>query len=291
MTDCATQVGDTSRMAFDPDLADASKPSTPPERLRELGRHRLIAVRMAVAANPSAPGDLVIQLSADASPKLREQVACNPSIDDKTMLVLAEDREPPVRRAAAINARGRDRVLETLSRSDDAVVRQIVAWHNSVVPLHHDLQTRLATDHDGEVRGHIAGSTQYRALFEQLMDDSNPRVRGACAANPRAMRSDIERLITDRSATVRSMAVALGVVYPDDEQLIRLARDRSVSTQWAVIMRVDAPREALEIVAEEGDDMNRSQASASLAGGSYSDQVAASDREKRASALLLGPFL
>ena len=230
-------------------------------------------------------------MSADSSWRLKEQVALNTSLDDETVLSLATDLKLEVRRAAAINARGRDRVVEVLSRSPYPEVRQFVAWHNSVSQLDRDVQTRLAADPEREVRQHIAETTQYRALFDQLLEDSDPRVRGVCAGNPRATRSDIERLLSDRSATVRSMAVALGVVFPDDEQLLRMARDRSANTQWALIMRVDAPREALEIVAREGDEMNRAQAQASLAGYSYSEQVAASQREERAAALLLGPFL
>lgn len=278
-------------MAADVELMAAQEQSTSSERLVELSRHRLITVRMAVAANSSTPSVVLAEMSSDTSPRIREQVALNTSLDDATVLALAADLKREVRRAAAINARGRDQVVEALSRSTDPEVREYIAWHNSVSPLDHDVQARLATDSEWQVRQQIAETTNYRALFDRLLEDPNPRVRGSCAGNPRATRSDIERLIADRSAVVRSMTVALGVVYPDDEQLLRLARDKSANTQWAVIMRVDTPREALEIVANEGDEMNRTQARASLAGRSYGSEFAEHCREARANALLLDPLV
>lgn len=66
----------------------------------------------------------------------------------------------------------------------------------------------------------------------------------------------MELLVTDRLAGVRGAAVSGGVFYPDDEQLLRLARDRSANVRWAVIFRVDVPREALEWIAVNDDDLN-----------------------------------
>ncbi len=64
-------------------------------------------------------------------------------------------------------------------------------------------------------------------------------------------------LVTDRDRRVRAGAATGGLRYPDDEQLLRLARDRSVEVRWAVLFRADRPRQAIELIAQDSDEWNR----------------------------------
>ena len=73
-----------------------------------------------------------------------------------------------------------------------------------------------------------------------------------------------------------------GLRYPTGEQLVWLASDRSAEVRWAVLTRVEAPREALEIIAQDSDDMNRQHAERILHGaGVNSPGVIAQQREQR----------
>ncbi|KTR54402.1 hypothetical protein NS359_00075 [Curtobacterium oceanosedimentum] len=74
----------------------------------------------------------------------------------------------------------------------------------------------------------------------------------------------MERLVTDRNRMVRAAAAANGLRYPDDEQLLRLARDKSAEVRWAVLFRPDRPRRAIELIAEDSDEMNRQHARIAL---------------------------
>jgi hypothetical protein len=279
-------------MAFDPVLREAQERSTAPERLSELSKHRLIDIRIEVARNSATPIEVVRSLGADRSARVRMSVAENPAIPDDLLLTLSNDADAAVRYTAAWSAQGRPAVLPTLAESPDTTVREIIAGINSLEQLERPIQQSLALDHSREARARIAESTQYRGIFEALLTDADPRVRGRCGGNPRATRDDLEALSTDRSAVARTIAVAVGLQFPDDDQLVRLARDRSSQVQWAVIMRVGSPREAVEIVAANGDEMNRHQASAVLnRGGGNAPNVIASVMQSRVEAALLGPFI
>jgi hypothetical protein len=253
--------------SFDPVLRDAQEPGTPVGRLVELSTRRSVRIRSAAAANPSIPDDLV--------------------------LTLARDTNAAVRMAAADNSRGRPFVVRVLASSPYPAVRSAIAALNASGPgsVDRELQEQLADDTDPECRRSIARATNYLAVFEQLLRDPDPKVRGECAANPRATREHIETLVTDRSKVTRRMAVWSGVLYPDDEQLVRLARDRSADVRWGVISRVGAPREALEIIAAEPDETNSSHARRALNGdGVNSEIVVAETLRARIDATGLPPF-
>jgi hypothetical protein len=111
-------------------------------------------------------------------------------------------------------------------------------------------------DASTEIRSRMAETTNHLDVFETLMSDDDRRVRAACAANPRITLEQMERLVTDRNWEVRASAVGSGMRYPDDEQILRLAEDRSAGVRWAVVFRVDRPRAALELIAKDRDEMN-----------------------------------
>lgn len=279
-------------MPFDPVLREAQEQSTAPGRLVELSTHRAIDIRIEVAKNPATPLSSLREMGGDRSARIREAVAQNPAVPDDLLLTLSGDAVASVRQSAALSARGRRTVLLALTASPHSVVREIVAsLNNPVEQLDREIQEVLSQDDSWEARARIARSTQFRDLFKRLLADEHPQVRGQSGANPRATLDDFERLTTDRSAVTRRIAVAVGVRYPSDDQLMRLARDRSADVQWAVITRVGSPRAAVEIVAEEGDDMNRHQASAVLKEGFVPQTIIESVRQSRDEAALLGPFL
>ena len=279
-------------MPFDPVLRDAQEQSTAPDRLVELSTHRAIAIRIEVAKNPATPLSSLREMGGDRSAKIREAIAQNPAIPDDLLLTLSGDASTSVRQSAALSAQGRQAILLALAVSSDSAVREIVAGlNNPAEQLDREIQDVLSQDYSWEARARIARSTQYRDLFERLLADAHPQVRGQSGANPRATLEDFERLTTDRSAVTRRIAVAVGVRYPSEDQLMKLARDRSAEVQWAVIARVGTPRAAVEIVAEEGDHMNRNQALAVLKDGFFPSTVIESAQKSRDHASLLGPFV
>lgn len=199
--------------------------------------------------------------------------------------MLLEDRDERVRWIAAHRLGDREHLQEAVARGGDTQMRIALASTFAWVDdrsLPEATQRILAADESREAREWVAQTTNLLSVFEVLMRDEDPRVRGRCAANPRITREQIERLISDSAWQTRSLAVQLGLRYPDDEQLIRLATDRSSSVRWFVIFRVDAPREAVELVARDADELNRHHAERLLGGGAlHSPQACKTVREGR----------
>lgn len=251
-------------MTIDLLLREAGNYSASRARLAELALHRSVSVREMVAGNPSLGQDTIEKLARDDAWRVRAAAATRPELSDATLLALASDAKDQVRWATVENAATRPSVITTLAASPDRLVRQLVAHHNRAFPLPHAVQAALAEDESPDTRGSIAASTQYRDVFANLLRDPDPQTRGRCAENERATREDFELLLADSSRVTRRTAVAIGVIFPDDEQLIRLARDRSADVRWHVVFRVDAPREALQIIADEDDEMNSRHALSAL---------------------------
>jgi len=118
-------------------------------------------------------------------------------------------------------------------------------------------QELLTIDSSEKVRKNMARTTSFRDLFELLLADSHPAVRGSCAENPRIDRDQMERLITDPSRRVRVRAVSSGMRYPDEEQLLRLASDKSSAVRWEVLFNFRSPRDAIKLITKDQDDNNR----------------------------------
>ncbi len=235
------------------------------DELVELAKHRFATVRRAVASNLRTP--------------------------DQVVVVLAADAHEMVRLDAAASALYRPGIHDGLSRSSDKWVRAVLADVYATTPgraLAYEVQRRLAQDEFNEVRIRIATHTAYLDLFEVLLGDDDPKVRGSCASNPRATRDHIETCIGDRSWQVRAAAAANGVLYPDADQLIRLAQDRSAQVRWSVLFRVDTPTAAIAIIASDSDEMNRRHAMQALGGQALNaTQARAFRRREREQATLL----
>jgi hypothetical protein len=212
------------------------------ERLRELAGHRFVTVRQAVAENDAAPDDVVIGL--------------------------VEDANPVVRSAAATTGTARPGTHAALAASSDRWVRAILA-HTAAAgarPPAYEIQRGLVEDSVAEVRERVAETTSFQDLFDRLLRDPSPRVRGICAANPRVTRDVVDRLLSDPSAVVRRLAVAGGIRYPDDGQLLRMASDRSVEVRWQVAIRPGAWRRALDVLSYDSDEIVRGHAVSRLRG-------------------------
>lgn len=206
-------------------------------------------------------------LAGHESRSVRIAVAENAATDDMTIRSLLVDDVDVVRSAAADALRDRPQLHEVAAGSPDRWVRAILA-HLYVEDDRRSLalavQERLAVDPFGEVRGRTAQTTNDLQVFEALLADPSSMVRGMCASNPRISLDQMARLVTDRDRAVRAAAAANGLRYPDDEQLLRLARDRSAEVRWAVLFRPDRPRRAIELIAEDSDEMNRHHARIAL---------------------------
>ncbi|MEO7722558.1 MAG: hypothetical protein ABIS08_11670 [Pseudolysinimonas sp.] len=227
------------------ELADRAETSTDATVLRDLSRHTSKTVRVLVARNPAA--------------------------DDETIGRMSQDAEEVVRLACAGNLAGRPSLQRAAAESPEKWVRAALAStfaRDDEGSLPYDLQARLARDEFREARGWVAETTNYEDLFAILIADPDPRVRARCAANPRISRAQMEVLVTDRQWGVRAYTASAGLRYPDDEQAMRLARDRSAEVRWAVLFRVDRPRAAIELIAQDTDEMNRRHAQSELDFGS-----------------------
>lgn len=199
---------------------------------------------------------------------VRYAVASNAATDDETVSNLLDDPAASVRRAAASNLAERPALQMAVARSTDKRLRLALAGtflDDDERWLARDVQCALMEDTSIETRSRMAETTNHLEMFETLLRDDDRRVRAACAANPRITREQMERLVTDRHWEVRASAVGSGMRYPDDEQILRLAEDRSAAVRWAVVFRVDRPRAALELIAKDRDEMNARHARDELA--------------------------
>lgn len=236
--------------------------------MREGGRaprRRPVAEAVAEAGQTSTTTARLAELSRHASASVRMAVADNPGCDDATVLELVRDDKQLVRMSAAVIAAGRPGVETAVAASEDAAVRQVLAhaYVRRAEQLLRATQEILARDEDREVRARIAETTAHRDLFDQLLEDPDPRVRGMCAANPRATRTDMDCLLGDRQAAARGIAVNVGIAFPDQEQLLRAARDRSTGVRWAALFRHGASREVALALVDDPDELIRDHARAS----------------------------
>jgi hypothetical protein len=225
-----------------PLIAEAESAATNPERLRELSQHPSLWVRRPVHVNPATPDDAILGMIGD--PRNAKTLGWSEAL------------------------RGRLRLEGPLSVWPDAEIRADLAFTYGWVSgsLSRRTQAVLAGDPSEHVRINMARTTSYADLFLLLLGDSSPAVRGACADNPRIDKQQMERLITDSVKTVRCRAVSMGMRFPDEEQLLRLASDRSSSVRWAVLFNPRSPREAIELIAQDKDEDNRQHAQAHLDG-------------------------
>lgn len=216
------------------------------------GARRVVAGRVAEAVSTTSPARLQ-ELAADASPRVRVAVAENPGVSDDLLTVLLRDDDHLVRVTAAGTAVDREALESELVRSPDPWVRFIfvsAACATGRIPSRAS-QELLVRDGMAESREMLAQITSYRDLFDLLLRDERPSVRGWCAANPRADRTAVDALLRDPDRRARRAAVASGLSFPDAEHLAVAARDRSADVRWAVLYRAGAPRALAESLVDD----------------------------------------
>lgn len=223
---------------------------------------------LAAEAESTSDSSRLADLATHKSVQVRIAVAGNPRTSDATLKLLISDHS--VGNWAAAHLADRPDLQPFAASSPDRHIRATVAatyQDDDQRALPRRVQAQLARDESRDVRRVIAFTTQYRSIFESLLTDPDATVRGCCAGNPRISEQQIDILLHDRIARTRSIAVAMGLRYPTDIQLVELARDRSVEVHWQIICRVDAPLDALRIIASLPDEMNRQHAQLILDGG------------------------
>jgi hypothetical protein len=255
-------------------------------------RPRPVASLVLEAEAPATTAARLAELARHPSATVRQAVAESPAIDDDTLLLLARDDRELVRATAAVGARGRPGVEHDLAASPHPWVRAILAGayvQDRDRSLARATQEVLARDTFREVRVRTAGTTSYRDLFDLLLGDPDPEVRGACATNPRATREDVDRLLADRQAHVRAVTTSNGPdrAFPDREQTLRAARDRSLHVRSAALDRGVAWAEVARLLVDDADEHVRRRAREVVAGGP--DVTAEAERFRRAEALRAVP--
>lgn len=247
-------------------------------------------------ARQSSERQVVDDLSLHDSRTVRIAAASNLSASDAAGKVLLSDKDPTVRLvAAAENLELRPRLYSVAGQSLDEDVRAVLAsmfLERYALSLPPRIQYRLAKDASAEVQGRMAATTDDNDIFENLLKDAATKVRAYCASNPRINREQMQRLVTDRTAEVRTAVVGNGLRFPDEAQLMTFAADRSSAVRWAVIFRVDRPREALQLLAADPDDFNREHAERALQSEHLinAPAVVSAERERRSRAGTIATF-
>jgi hypothetical protein len=199
--------------------------------LRELSHHRFTAVREAVALNPATPFDVLTELAADRHHLPRYGVAGN---------------EGPHAVAVALAA-------------EDPGVRVILAQRRD---LDSDTYDALVGDEHHEVRVALAERTDRIDLIERLAEDSHHDVRSVAANSDVCPPALVGQLSQDRDNRVRA-AVSSRPDLPE-EVLQRLLADSSANVRWWLLVNHPDRRDIAEVLAEDTDEMNASQARTQL---------------------------
>jgi len=232
---------------------------------KPLRRRRPVAEAIQEAEHPATTVQRLGELAEHASARVRDAVATAAGASDDLVRRLAADADRNVRLGAATNAAGRPGIEADLAASDDEAVRSILAHTYASEPYKQLLratQEVLSSDPSREVRARIGETTGYRDIYDRLLADHEPRVRGACADNPRTTAEDMERLLSDRHRDTRAMALDSDSGHLTQEQLLRAARDPSADVRWATLFRAGAPDLVAKALSDDDDETVRDAAQA-----------------------------
>lgn len=203
-------------------LAEASRPSSGPDRLRTLSEDPSAEVRRAVAKRLDAPEDALDRLAADSDFRVRAVIAAHPNTPSASQVRLAGDAAREVRLTLAFNSDASLDALRALARSTDTSTRVTLAqqpW------LPHETAATLVGDLSTEVRSGLAEVTAFTDLLDLLLGDKSTAVRCVAARSAELTEQQVLRATSDRSADVREVATESSAVPV--EILRRLLNDRS----------------------------------------------------------------
>ncbi|MGX2994836.1 hypothetical protein JNUCC64_11135 [Streptomyces sp. JNUCC 64] len=166
-------------------VAEAWRPGTPPERLRELAEPDARIARI-VASRIALPPDLAEELAGWAADRgeawwgVTRALAAQPAASAARLAGYATHPDASVRRVAAVHRDTPRGALEELAGDGATAVRRALAGREE---LPDGLVTRLAGDAAGDVRLTVARRTDADpAVLRSLAADEDPRVRRVVAA-------------------------------------------------------------------------------------------------------------
>jgi len=245
-----------------------------------LATHKLVRMRVAAASHPGATAAVLARLAGDSSPNVRrvvgarpetavkalqrlatdpdratrEAVAGNTSTPPDTLISLLSDRDFDVRYAATTNPAADLRVQRAMCASPVSDVREVLAQRPGLPP---EIVGLLARDPHRQVRETIAHSVDLPAVLQTLLDDPNPAVRATAAQNPHTTAAQRRQLTRDPAAQVRASVVHAMARHGwniAEEDLLRLAADRSLNVRFWVANLPGSTRPVYETLAEDPDD-------------------------------------
>lgn len=236
-------------------VAAASHPDAGAELLTGLAADASRNVRRVVAARPDSPADALRALAADPDRATREAVAANAGTPPEVLLALLADGSRDVRWAVPTNPAADLSVRRAMCASPDRDVRQGLAQRPG---LPAGIVALLARDPAKEVRETMAGCTGDPAVLQTLLNDPEPSVRAAAALSGRTTAAQRRQLARDPAYAVRATLVHAmnyhGWDIPE-EDLLLLARDRSVNVRYWVAALPGSTRPVYKILAEDPDEM------------------------------------
>jgi len=254
-------------------LQEASDPSTSPERLGRLARHKLPQIRSAVARNPNAPTQALLALfdecteDVKANPGWGLLLLTNPELRQRELLKIAGfSRDPEALMGAASEGDARvcrtllanpalpDDGLTLLAQSDHPEVLLLLAWSPRLPPaLLPPVLGRLARAPLLAARTHAAASPETPAeALAQMASQDVAEVRRLVALNPSTPPSTLAALVQDRDPKTRLHA-ARNHATPA-EALDALSRDPSIRVRCEAAGNPTTPTATLERLARGRPD-------------------------------------
>jgi len=235
--------------------AAASHPDADWQLLAGLAGDRSRSVRRVVAARTDAAPDTLRLLAADPDRAVREAVAANTGAPDDLLIRLLEDSHWSVRWTVVTNPAAGETVQQAMCEAADQDVRFILAQQPHL-PM--DIVFKLAHDPARQVRGVLAELTDNLAALQTLLEDGDAQVRAQAGMNRATTDIQRRRLVHDPSRTVRNAVVHAKAIHGWDvpeEDLLLLARDRSVNVRFWLATLPGATLPVYEILAEDPDEM------------------------------------
>jgi Leucine rich repeat variant len=211
------------------------------------------AVRRTVAARPDAPGEALHMLIADRDLATREAVARSPAVPEDGLITLLADRHWRVRLTAASNPAATLSARRAMCVATDPDIRLVLAQQPGL-PV--EIGEALARDESFKVRDALAQCTDQPAVLETLLTDRDGRVRGSAGMNSLTTVPQLLALRHDKDWRARNAVVwanSDGREVPV-EDLLALARDRSVNVRWWLANLPGATREVYEILSRDNDE-------------------------------------
>lgn len=212
------------------------------------------AVRRTVAGRPDAPDEALRVLATDRDLATREAVAGNPAVPEDVLIPMLADRHWRVRLTAAGNPTATLSARRAMCVATDPNIRLVLAQQPA---LPSEIGEALARDESFQVRVALAECTDQPAVLEALLADGDGRVRGKAGLNPLTTLPQLLELRHDKDWRARNAVVwanSTGHEVPV-EDLLALARDRSVNVRYWLANLPGATRKVYEILSLDNDDL------------------------------------